>query len=302
MPSSGSTETAGGSGPGAVGPGQDPPSAGTLSAAERTDAFRRTEPKVPPRFVLIIVAVAVVLAVGGVIGERVVSNIGLNPTPASSDTPPAPTPSAVVAPPASPPEAAVVGSSLPAFMGLATLPGHEAPALALSDQQGRSVSLAAEHGDVVVLTFFDAPCQDICPVVSSELVRAASDLGPAMAHVDFLTVNTDPLSLSAAPAVAAAAQTGLGRVAAWHFLTAALSALDTVWKAYGVTINVARTSGLVAHNDVMYFIDPDGRLRYRATPVADEDDAGVFTLPAASEARWGQGIATYVRALLPAGT
>jgi len=48
----------------------------------------------------------------------------------------------------------------------------------------------------------------------------------------------------------------------------------------------------------MYFIDPAGRLRYRATPFADESASGAFSLSPADVARWGQGIATYTRRLL----
>jgi len=251
---------------------------------------------VPPRFAVIVVAVAAVLAVGGVIGERLLSGIGLNPAPSATTTPP-PTPSSVVSPPAGAP-AAQVTAPLPAFMGITKLAGGPAPPLSLVDQSGHALSLAGVRGDVVVLTFFDAPCQDICPVVSQELVRAAADLGSSAPHVVFLTVDTDPLVLSAAPAAAAAASTGLDRVGTWHFLTSTLSTLDSVWQSYGVTINVARTSGLVAHNDVMYFIDPAGRLRYRATPFADESATGVFTLAPAGVARWGQGIATYASRLL----
>ena len=47
----------------------------------------------------------------------------------------------------------------------------------------------------------------------------------------------------------------------------------------------------------MEFIDPRGDLRYRATPFADESTTGTFSLPAASIARWGQGIATYAEQL-----
>jgi protein SCO1/2 len=160
------------------------------------------------------------------------------------------------------------------------------------------VSLAEERGDAVVLTFFDSPCQDICPVMAAELLRAAADLGPEASRVVFLTVNTDPVVLSSAPASAAAARTGLGTLAHWHFLTSSLGHLNAVWKAYGVSVNVSPASGVVAHNDVMYFISPTGRLRYRATPFANEDSSGAFSLPSPSVARWGQGIATYAGQLL----
>jgi protein SCO1/2 len=270
-----------------------------LSDAERATAFRRAEPKVPRKFALIVVAVLAVLAIGGALLEHLLSSIGLNPISATTSPSTAPTSATgVIAPPRSAPSTPEVGASLRDFMGITHLAGAPAPAISLVDQAGHAVSLTSERGDAVVLTFFDAPCQDICPVLSAELVQAATDLGPAAGHVVFLTVNTDPHSLSGAPASAAATRTGLGAVASWHFLTSNLGALNAVWRAYGVSVNASRTSGLVAHNDVMYFIDPAARLRYRATPFADESSSGTFSLAPASIARWGQGIATYAGQLL----
>lgn len=267
----------------------------TLSAAERAAAFRRGEPKVPRKFALIVVAVLAVLAVGGALLEHLLSDIGLNPATSTSSTQAGST--GVIAPPGPVPSTPEVGAPLPEFMGITQLTGTMAPAVSLVDQAGHTVSLTNERGDVVVLTFFDARCQDICSVLSAELVKAAAGLGPAASRVVFLTVNTDPDSLSVAPA-SAAARTGLGAVARWHFLTSNLGALNAVWRAYGVSVNVSRSSGLVAHNDLMYFIDPAGRLRYRATPFADESSTGTFSLAPASIARWGQGISTYAGQLL----
>jgi protein SCO1/2 len=302
MPSSRSTELAGGEGAaGQASTAVTEPDSGSspLSGAERAAAFSAKEPKIPRKFSVIAVVALAVLTVGGVLGERLLSSIGLNPdaTPTvSSTTPTAPTP--VIAPPQTPPSIPEVGAPLVEFLGITKLPERPAPALSLEDQHGRSVSLADERGDVVVLTFFDAPCQDICPILSAELVRAATDLGPEGSRVVFLTVDTDPLALSAAPATAAATHDGLGAVATWHFLTSNLDTLDAVWRAYGVSVNVSQTSQLVAHNDVMYFIDPNGRLRYEATPFADESSTGVFSLAPASITRWGQGIATYAEKLV----
>jgi protein SCO1/2 len=271
------------------------PGSSTLTGAERAAAFGSTEPKIPRKFAVLAVAALAVLAIGGTLGERLLSSIGLNPaasTPAST-TPASPTP--VIAPPAASPSVPEVGAPLAEFMGITRLPGRPAPAISLVDQHGRPLSLADEHGEVVVLTFFDAPCQDICPVLSAELTQAATDLGPASSHVAFLTVNTDPLALAGAPA---AGRDGLDTVAGWHFLTSNLDTLNAVWRAYGVSVNVSQTSRLVAHNDVMYFIDPNGRLRYEATPFADESSTGVFSLAPASITRWGQGIATYAEKLV----
>jgi hypothetical protein len=71
-----------------------------------------------------------------------------------------------------------------------------------------------------------------------------------------------------------------------------------VWKAYGVSISVNPKTGLEAHSDVVDFLDAAGKLRYQATPVADESPTGAFTLASSSERRWAEGIATYAARLI----
>ena len=55
-----------------------------LSEAERAAAFRRPEPKIPPKFALIVVAVLVVLGVGGTLLDHLLSSVGLNPDASSA--------------------------------------------------------------------------------------------------------------------------------------------------------------------------------------------------------------------------
>ena len=273
-----------------------------LSEDERAAAFRRVEPKVPRNFALIVLAVFAVLGLGGVLGEHLLSSVGLNPAstaPGASTVPRSVTAgTAVVAPPAPPSSAQEVGATLPAFMGISVMTGTPAPAFTLVDQSGKVVSLADERGNAVVVTFFDSPCQDICSVMSAEIRQADDDLGSAATHVVFLTVNTDPLVLSAGPASAAATHErsrSPGQLA--------LPDLEPREAQCGLEglrrgVTVAPTSKLVAHNDVMDFIDPTGRLRYRATPFADESPSGAYSLSPTDVARWGEGIATYTRRLL----
>jgi cytochrome oxidase Cu insertion factor (SCO1/SenC/PrrC family) len=151
---------------------------------------------------------------------------------------------------------------------------------------------------VVIVTFFNAPCNDICPVVAAEIVQADADLGPAASDVEFVTVNTDPSALAQSAEVPVLGTAGLGTLSNWHMVTGPLTTLNAIWKSYGVSISVDRKTGLEAHNDVMYFIDTRGDLRYRATPFADESTTGTYGLSSAAIARWGQGIATYAGRLI----
>jgi len=257
------------------------------STVDRAAALAEGAPKVPRRVVIIAVIVAALLALGGTALERLFSSVGLNPTP-SSATP------ATRSPPTTLPE---LRSSMAAFLGLVSLAPGPAPPITLTDQSGQPVSLDQLRGKVVVLTFFDADCDDACTVLAADITGADADLGSSRSRVVFLTVNTDTHTTTDPPP-AAVTLTGLPTLGNWNFLTGSLAALDAVWRSYGVAINVATTSGIVAHNNVMYFVDPKGQLRLRATPVADESTTGAFSLPPSGVSRSADGIATYAAGLL----
>jgi len=183
-------------------------------------------------------------------------------------------------------------------MGVSELNAKPATPFTLTDQNGRSTSVPAQPGRAVVLTFFNAPCNDICPVLAAEMEQADTDLGAAATDVEFVTVNTDPSALAQSAEEPVLSATRLTTLPNWHMVTGPLATLNTIWKAYGVSISVDKKTGLEAHNDVMAFIDSEGDLRYRATPFADESTTGTFSLPAASIDRWGQGIASYAERLI----
>lgn len=233
-------------------------------------------------------AVAAVLALGGVALERTMSAVGLNPKPASGSTVP---PTTYV------PVGTQVDASLARFMGVVELTPVRATGFSLVNQLGRPLSLRALRGKVVVLSFFNSSCHDICPVVEDEIAGADAALGSSARNVEFVTVNTDPLATTVTAKSPAVSSMASRRLSNWEMVGGRLSLLNAVWKAYGLTINVSRTTGLVAHNDLVYFIDQSGRLRIKANAYANESTAGVFSLPPASIARWGEGIATYASSL-----
>ena len=269
-----------------------------LTPADRASALAQGSPAIPPNFVFWVLGVILVLSVGGLVGEHVFSFAGLNPTPTSTPT------TAARAAPAAPPGAPVpatdhsLSAPLAAFMGVSAPSPRAAPPFTLTDQAGLPWSVPAQPPRVVVLTFFDAPCNDICPVLASEIEQADADLGPLAARVEFLTVNTDPTALAQSSDAPVLQRTGLGALSNWRMLTGPLASLDAVWKAYGVSISADTKTGLEVHNDVMDFIDAKGDLRFRATPFADESATGTFSLSPAAITRWGRGMATYTERLV----
>jgi protein SCO1/2 len=267
------------------------------SQINRSAALAEGAPRVPANFIWWILGAVLVLSLGGLISERLLSAAGLNPTSTTTTTAPSPvrvspgdTPT-----PAAPDQA--LGAALPRFMGLTTASPRPATGFSLTDQNGRPVAVPTSDRRVVVLTFFDAPCNDICPVLAAELKQADTDLGALASDVEFVSVNTDPNALAASAADPAGAS-GLAALPNWLFATGPLATLNAVWKAYGVSISVNAKNGLEAHSDVMDFIDGAGYLRYRATPFADESSNGSYSLSVAAEARWSQGIVTYAKKLI----
>lgn len=277
-------------------PSPDPAQHGTPAPPiDRAAALAEGAPGIPAKFVFWVLGVVLVVSLGGLIGEHVSSSVRLNPVSTTVPRPAAPVRTANAAPAPAPVRS--INASLASFMGLSTPAAHPTPTFSLTDQAGQAISLPAQPPRVVVLSFFNAPCNDICPVLAAELQQADTDLGAAAASVEFVTVNTDPSALAQSAEAPVLRGTGLGALPNWHMVTGPLATLNPLWKAYGVSISVSKPTGLEAHNDVMEFIDPRGDLRYRATPFADESTTGTFSLPAASVARWAQGIATYAEQL-----
>ena len=266
-------------------------------AVDRAAALAEGAPGIPTRFVWWVLAGALVLCIGGLVGEHVFTAAGLNPTPTTTTTVPSPTRTAPRDAPAPPAVDRSLSAALPAFMGLNTPSPRLVTPFSLLDQNGQPVSVPTEPARVVVLSFFNAPCNDVCPVLAAEIEQADADLGANAAAVEFVTVNTDPTAL-AQSAETAAVDTGLGRLANWHMVTGSLASLDPIWKAYGISISVNAKTGLEAHSNVLDFIDPQGFLRDWATPFANENTLGAYSLPASSVERWGQGIAIYASKLI----
>jgi cytochrome oxidase Cu insertion factor (SCO1/SenC/PrrC family) len=261
---------------------------------DRAAKFAENPPAIPRKAILVAVAAFVVLGLGGVVADHF---FGGPVQDASADTAGTNPPSLTTGTPKTT-SASQLPSSLPALLGLTKLEPSAATAFTLETPSGTAVALASFHQKVVVLSFFDSLCDDICPVLATELREAIADLGPDADKVVMLTVNTDPLATSPAAAAPAEEAGGLGSTKQWHFLTGPLTQLDTVWKAYGVSVEAQKQTDLVAHNNVLYFVDPDGRLRFRATPFANESPSGKFSLPASTQSRFASGIASAVRMLL----
>jgi len=183
------------------------------------------------------------------------------------------------------------------LMGLSPVQASPAPGFTLTDQNGRTLSLADLRGKVVVLEFMDPHCTDICPIVSAEYIDAYRDLGPLAAKVVFAAVNVNQYHAAVADMLAYSREHQLNTIPSWHFLTGPAAALRTVWGDYHVQVEAPNPDADILHSSVVYFIDPAGRERFIASPMADHTANGTSYLPSGQITEWGHGIAQVAREL-----
>src|SRR5262249_7181952 len=136
-----------------------------------------------------------------------------------------------------------------------------APAFALTDQDGRQVSLASLRGKVVLLTFLDPVCTSDCPLIAQEFREADHVLGASSRHVELVAIVANPVYRSTAYTRAFDSQEGLSGVPNWLYLTGSLTQLRQAWNSYGVAAQILPAGGMIAHNDVAYVIDASGHTR-----------------------------------------
>jgi cytochrome oxidase Cu insertion factor (SCO1/SenC/PrrC family) len=194
---------------------------------------------------------------------------------------------------------ASVPTRLANLMGLSPLPAMPAPGFALTDQRGHRLALSAFRGRAVVLTFLDTRCTSICPLVSEEFAAAGQDLGPLAGKVVFAAVNVNPYHAKVRDVAIFSAQHQLTSIPGWHFFTGPIPRLRAVWGAYHIQVQPRGPGRDTIHTSAVYFIDPHGRERYLAAPMASYGKAGTAHLPAGQIAAWGRGIALVAKSLAP---
>ncbi len=193
---------------------------------------------------------------------------------------------------------ASISTQLASVMALSPVPPTTAHDFTLTDDRGRTVSLASFRGRVVVLEFMDSHCVDICPIVSQELIDANRDLGTASNRVAFIAVNVNKYHASVADVSAFSREHQLNSIGSWHFVTGAPSILRPIWAAYGITVQAPSPKADVIHSSYVFFIDTQGRERYLANPTDLHTASGKAYLPPGSLSDWGRGIALVVKSLL----
>ncbi len=137
-----------------------------------------------------------------------------------------------------------------------------APAFQLTDQHGRQVSLASLHGKVVLLTFLDPVCTSDCPLIAQEFKQAGQLLKADTQRVELVAIVANPVDYQLGYTQAFDQQEGLTGVRNWLYLTGSLSALQRVWRDYGIVADVEPAGAMVGHTEATFAIDQNGDVRY----------------------------------------
>jgi cytochrome oxidase Cu insertion factor (SCO1/SenC/PrrC family) len=250
----------------------------------RSVALATRQVRVPRKFIIWSIVAVLVLGFGGEVAQHFFETYGKAPkaTVPTSPVVKGTRPSTLHTP---------TLISLQVFMGLKDIGTAVAPTFTLTNQLGHHWSLKSARGKVVVVAFYNSVCNDICPVVGTELRKASTELGADASKVDFVIVNTDPnhthISLDS-PAIRVP---DLGGVPSLELLSGHVATLNLVWSNYGVRVLVGAKRDEVSHNNVLYFISPLGNLSAYASPFGTESKDGRYSLGASSLNLYARAIA-----------
>jgi len=134
------------------------------------------------------------------------------------------------------------------------------PAVSLTDQNGKQVSLASFKGKPVLIDFIYTSCPGPCSVLTSKLVSVAQDLGSRLGpQVEMLSLSIDPEHDTPKALKDYAQRLGADR-SGWLFLTGKPAVVERVLAAYNLR-RMRAEDGSVTHMETLFLLGPDGRQR-----------------------------------------
>jgi protein SCO1/2 len=149
-----------------------------------------------------------------------------------------------------------------------------APALALTDQTGREVTLDSSRGRPVIVAFAFAHCETVCPLVVADVMTARRQLGHEAPRA--LIVTLDPWRDTPSRLASIARQWGLDDDA--HVLSGEPNQVERTLNRWRVPRVRNEKTGDISHPSIVYVIGADGRIAYVVSGNADAISAAVRAL------------------------
>lgn len=144
------------------------------------------------------------------------------------------------------------------FAGGELDPPQPTPDFTLTDQSGRTVSMADQRGKLVLLTFLYTNCPDVCPLITQNLNQGLQMLGAKRDDVRVLAVSVDPEGDT--PKAVDEYAKAHHLLPEFHYLIGSRQELTKVWKDYDVAA-VASDPELVDHTAYTMLVDRSGQGR-----------------------------------------
>lgn len=134
----------------------------------------------------------------------------------------------------------------------------KAPAMALVDQHGDTVTLESFRGRPVIVTFAFAHCETICPIAVGDVSRAAARLGDDEPVVIVVTLDPWRDTPGRLPSIARAWKLpGGARVVSGDPMV-----VERVLNAWRIPRIRNERTGEISHPSLVYVIGRDGRIAY----------------------------------------
>ena len=149
-----------------------------------------------------------------------------------------------------------------------------APAITLTDQSGREVSLESYRGRPVIVTFAFAHCQTVCPLIVGDVLAARRQIDGVPPAV--LVITLDPWRDTPSRLETIASSWRLDGDA--HVLSGAPDVVERTLNAWRVPRARNQQTGDVSHPSIVYIVDAGGRIAYAVSGGAEVISAAVRAL------------------------
>ena len=149
-----------------------------------------------------------------------------------------------------------------------------APAVSLTDQFGREISLESFRGRPVIVTFAFGHCETVCPLIVEDVLAARSRIdGPPL---PVLVVTLDPWrdTVTRLPSIAASWRLDADA----HVLSGPPDAVERTLNAWRVPRARNQKTGDITHPSIIYIVDADSRIAYVVAGGAEAIAAAVRAL------------------------
>jgi protein SCO1 len=136
-----------------------------------------------------------------------------------------------------------------------------APAVSLTDQFGREISLESFRGRPVIVTFAFAHCETVCPLIVADVLAARRQIDSVPPPV--LVVTLDPWRDTPSRLRSIATSWRLDPDA--HVLSGPPDVVERTLNAWRVPRARNQKTGDISHPSIVYIVDADGRIAYVVT-------------------------------------